>query len=149
MQWGLECHHGTKWSHSPNLKICIISVITQEVSAKKIEPFCCISWSTRVLNTIKMENKAILAHICKKFMSTWAPLSFTNSTDHLPSYWIHTNMPPSISQVASFWKGSFQRTKTTCKYPKHHQLFFTSRGTFIDIKANVVQRKINLQRGKK
>ena len=45
---------------------------------------------------------------------TWAPRSLTSSTDQRPSYWIHTKMPPSVSHVASFWKGSFQRTKTTC-----------------------------------
>lgn len=56
----------------------------------------------------------------RSLLLTWAPLSFTSSTDHLPSYWIHTKIPPSISQVASFWKGSFQRTKTT--YKKHKTL---------------------------
>lgn len=66
--------------------------------------------------------------ICSRIINqvfTWAPLSFTNSTDHLPSYWIHTKIPPSISQVASFWKGSFQRTKTTCEQTQ--RLFYSAK----------------------
>lgn len=59
--------------------------------------------------------------ICKKYKPadrnavhpTCAPRSLTSSTDQRPSYWIQTNIPPSVSQVASFWKGSFHRTKTT------------------------------------
>ncbi len=46
---------------------------------------------------------------------TCAPRSLTSSTDQRPSYWIQTKIPPSVSQVASFWKGSFHRTKTTLK----------------------------------
>lgn len=60
-------------------------------------------------------------HVCKIYdpsntntvSLTCAPRSFTSSTDQRPSYWIQTNIPPSVSQVANFWKGSFHRTKTT------------------------------------
>lgn len=52
------------------------------------------------------------SHFCVMYF-TWAPRSLTNSTDQRPSYWIQTKIPPSVSQVASFWKGSFHRTKTT------------------------------------
>ncbi len=52
------------------------------------------------------------------FFFTCAPRSLTSSTDQRPSYWIQTKIPPSVSQVASFWKGSFHRTKTTLKTQK-------------------------------
>lgn len=41
--------------------------------------------------------------------------SLISSTDHRPSYLIHTKMIPELSQLASFWYGSFHLTRTTCK----------------------------------
>lgn len=74
---------------------------------------------------------------------TCAPLSFTSSTDHLPSYWIQTKMPPSISQVASFWKGSFHRTKTTCRQAERcHKKRFLSIFVF-SVWLTVVEPIIN------
>lgn len=57
----------------------------------------------------------------KKCIPTCAPRSFTSSTDHLPSYCIQTNIPPSASQVANFWNGSFHLTRTTLKDYKQNQ----------------------------
>lgn len=91
-RWVLECHHVTKWSRSPGRK------------KRHLLPL--------------LISRTFTALVAGTESVTWAPLSFTSSTDHLPSYWIQTKMPPSISQVASFWKGSFQRTKTTCKSPR-------------------------------
>ena len=69
----------------------------------------------------KLEEQALasLALLCPARrhlpLLTWAPRSLTSSTDHRPSYWIHTNIPPSASHVASFWYGSFHLTSTTWK----------------------------------
>lgn len=73
--------------------------------------------STAIANEQNLHR--LVSVVTETGLVTWAPLSFTSSTDHLPSYWIQTKIPPSISQVASFWKGSFQRTKTTYKSPPH------------------------------
>ena len=65
---------------------------------------------------------------------TWAPRSLTSSTDHRPSYWIHTNIPPSASHVASFWYGSFHLTSTTWE---------TTRKTFTEGKEPVGKEAVH------
>ena len=40
-------------------------------------------------------------------------LSLMSSMDQRPSYLIHTKMIPEVSQEASFWYGSFHRTRVT------------------------------------
>lgn len=82
------CRHVTTWSHSP-------------------------AWTQQIKHlTCGQEHER---ELYEGLDLTWAPRSLTSSTDQRPSYWIHTKIPPSVSQVASFWKGSFHLTNTTYK----------------------------------